>query len=95
MTLVVVVLCVTVIVPAFTPPEPAVKAVTVCALKKALVVVTGVSPLMKGFTIPNQITPSFELSYDNFSMEKFMTLPEFIRKKMEKSIYGHSTKTPK
>jgi len=53
---------------------------------KTYLEVTGVSPLMKGFTIPNQITPSFELSYDNFSMEKFMTLPEFIRKKMEKSI---------
>ena len=53
---------------------------------KTYLEVTGVSPLMKGFTIPNQITPSFELSYDNFSMEKFMTLPEFIRKKMEKSL---------
>jgi hypothetical protein len=45
-----------------------------------------VSPTIKGFNVPSQINPTFELNYDNFTIEAFMTLPEFIRKKMEGSL---------
>jgi hypothetical protein len=48
--------------------------------------INSVSPTIKGFNVPAQINPSFELNYDNFTMEAFMTLPEFIRKKMEGSL---------
>ena len=47
--------------------------------------VAGVSPLIKGFALPAQINPTFELNYENFTIEAFNTLPEFIRKKMESS----------
>lgn len=48
--------------------------------------ISGVSPVVKGLVVPPQITPTFELNYDNFTMEAFMTLPEFIRKKMETAV---------
>ncbi len=48
--------------------------------------INSVSPIIKGFTVPAQINPTFELNYDNFIMDAFMTLPEFIRKKMEGSL---------
>lgn len=48
--------------------------------------INSVSPIIKGFTVPAQINPTFELNYDNFTMDAFMTLPEFIRKKMEGSL---------
>jgi hypothetical protein len=53
---------------------------------KTYLEVSSVSTLMKGMEMPKQINPSFELNYDNFTMEAFMTLPEHIRKKMEKSL---------
>lgn len=48
--------------------------------------INSVSPIIKGFVVPAQINPTFELNYDNFIMDAFMTLPEFIRKKMEGSL---------
>lgn len=42
-----------------------------------------VSTLPKGMACPPQVNPSFVLSYDDFDIEKFRKLPEFIRKKME------------
>jgi hypothetical protein len=48
--------------------------------------INSVSPTIKGFNVPSQINPTFELNYDNFTIEAFMTLPEFIRKKMEGSL---------
>lgn len=48
--------------------------------------INSVSPIIKGFTVPAQINPTFELNYDNFTIDAFMTLPEFIRKKMEGSL---------
>lgn len=47
--------------------------------------IASVSTVMKGATVPSQINPSFELNYDNFDLDKFKSLPEFIRKKMEGS----------
>jgi len=47
--------------------------------------INAVSPVMKGFEVPKQVNPTFELNYDNFTLEAFNTLPEFIRKKMESS----------
>lgn len=47
--------------------------------------IANVSTVMKGATVPAQINQSFELNYDNFDLEKFKSLPEFIRKKMESS----------
>lgn len=47
--------------------------------------ITNVSPVMKGLEVPQQINPSFEFNYDNFSFDVFNTLPEFLRKKMETS----------
>lgn len=44
--------------------------------------VTGITPLPKGMTCPEQINPTFVLSYDEWSDDKFKTLPEFIRKAM-------------
>jgi len=48
--------------------------------------INSVSPLLKGYTMPEQINPSFELNYDNFTLDAFKSLPEFIRKKMEGSL---------
>lgn len=47
--------------------------------------ITGLGKAMKGAQIPAQINETFELNYDNFDVEKFKSLPEFIRKKMESS----------
>lgn len=44
-----------------------------------------VSSVPKGVEVPAQILPSFILSYDDFSFEKFETLPDFIKDKMKTS----------
>jgi hypothetical protein len=44
-----------------------------------------ISPMPKGIVCPEQINPTFLLSYDNFDYDKFNTLPEFIRTKMQTS----------
>lgn len=47
--------------------------------------ISGISPVMKGLTVPPQINPNLEFNYDNFNFDKFKSFPEFIRKKMESS----------
>jgi hypothetical protein len=44
-----------------------------------------ISPLMKGTLCPEQINPTQVLSYDNFDVALFESLPEFLRKKIESS----------
>ena len=44
-----------------------------------------ISPLMKGTLCPDQINPTQVLSYDNFDVALFESLPEFLRKKIESS----------
>lgn len=48
--------------------------------------INSVSPVIKGYEVPKQFNPTFELNYDNFTIEAFNSLPEFIRKKMETSL---------
>lgn len=48
--------------------------------------VTGVTSIPKGMTCPEQVNETFILSYDAFDLEKFNTLPKFIKEKMEKSV---------
>jgi hypothetical protein len=44
-----------------------------------------VSTMPKGFVCPEQINPNFIFTYDNFEVEKFDKLPEFMRNKMVNS----------
>lgn len=44
-----------------------------------------VSAMPKGFECPAQINPSFVFTYDDFNIEKFEKLPEFMRNKMVNS----------
>lgn len=48
-------------------------------------VIGSVSPVPKGLNVPDQINPTFVLSYDAFDYDKFNTLPDFIRTKMQGS----------
>jgi hypothetical protein len=45
-----------------------------------------ISPLPKGLKCPPQINETFLLDYDNFSREKFESLPDFLKDKMRNSI---------
>lgn len=58
-----------------------------------------ISPLMKGTLCPEQINPTQVLSYDNFDIALFESLPEFLRKKIESSKeykeLGNSVQSPK
>jgi len=58
-----------------------------------------ISPLMKGTLCPEQINPTQVLSYDNFDVALFESLPEFLRKKIESSKeykeLGNSAQSPK
>jgi len=47
--------------------------------------IASVSPLPKGLVCPDQINPSFVLSYDVFDYEKFLTLPDWIKTEMEQT----------
>ena len=53
-----------------------------------------VSAMPKGFVCPDQINPSFVLTYEDFSEEKFNNLPEFIRTKMVSSEEYKKMKDP-
>jgi hypothetical protein len=44
--------------------------------------VAGLSPLPKGLTCPDQINPTFVLSYDDFDWKKFDSLPQWLKDKM-------------
>jgi hypothetical protein len=45
-----------------------------------------VSPMPKGVNAPDQINPTFVLSYDEFDEGRFNTLPDFIKDKMKGSL---------
>lgn len=45
--------------------------------------VSSITPIPDGMTCPAQINPTFELSYSDWSDDKFNSLPEWIRKEME------------
>jgi hypothetical protein len=47
--------------------------------------ISSVSPLAKGVKCPPQVNPTFILSYDDWSDEKFAALPDFIADKMKGS----------
>lgn len=47
--------------------------------------ISGISPMPKGMTCPAQINPTFILSYDTWSDEKFNSLPDFICEKIKSS----------
>lgn len=47
--------------------------------------IAGVSTLMKGMTIPEQINPTFEFSVLEWDTNKFEALPQFIKDKVMKS----------
>lgn len=47
--------------------------------------ISSISPLPKGVKCPDQITKTFILSYDDWSDEKFLSLPEFIQEKIKSS----------
>lgn len=47
--------------------------------------INSVSMLPKGMDCPNQINPNQVLSYDNFDLELFKSLPNFIKEKIKVS----------
>lgn len=44
--------------------------------------ISAITPPMKGLTIPAQVNPSVELSYDKWNEKMFEELPQFIKDKM-------------
>lgn len=56
--------------------------------------IASISPMAKGTTCPDQINPTFILSYDDWSDERFKSLPEFIRKQMIDSIEYKAMENP-
>jgi hypothetical protein len=44
--------------------------------------VAGLSPLPKGLTCPDQINPTFVLSYDTWDWKKFDSLPQWLKDKI-------------
>ena len=47
--------------------------------------ISSVSTLPKGFECPPQINPTFEFSFENFSQEKFDSLPDWLKDKIKTS----------
>lgn len=56
--------------------------------------ISSISAVPKGMTVPDQINPSFEFSYDNFSEEKLLQLPEFLQNKIRSSDEYKFLQTP-
>lgn len=48
--------------------------------------ISGITPLPKGIICPEQINPTFVLSYDDFDVQRFDKLPDFIKNKMVTSV---------
>lgn len=48
--------------------------------------IAGITAVPKGFDVPKQINPTFILDYDNFDKDKFNSLPDFIKQKMQTSL---------
>lgn len=53
-----------------------------------------ISPMIKGMVCPQQVNPTFVLSYDNFEVEKFNSLPDFIKDKMKGSEQFQKLQSP-
>lgn len=53
-----------------------------------------ISALPKGYLPPEAILKPFVLSYDNWNEEKFASLPDFIKQKMQGSLEYAVMKTP-
>ena len=53
-----------------------------------------VTPPMKGMEIPKQVNPTFVLSYDDFDIAKFESLPDFIKDKMKTSEQFQKLQNP-
>ena len=47
--------------------------------------ISAITPMPKGIDCPPQINPTFVFDFENFSQEKFDSLPEFIRKDISSS----------
>jgi hypothetical protein len=45
--------------------------------------IAGVTAVPKGMTVPAQVNPSFEFSFGDWNDQKFATLPEWLRKRIE------------
>lgn len=56
--------------------------------------IAGITGIPKGVTPPQQITPTYLLSYDSFDESKFDDLPDFIKDKMKTSLEYGSMKNP-
>lgn len=56
--------------------------------------IAGITPMPKGVTCPEQINPTFVLSYDEWDQSKFDTLPDFIKNKMIGSMEYSAMKAP-
>lgn len=56
--------------------------------------ISGITPMPRGMKAPPQINPTFILSYDDFSEEKFSSLPDFIKNKMITSLEYKALKNP-
>lgn len=48
--------------------------------------IAGITSIPKGLKVPPQVNETFLLSYDSFDMQKFETLPDFIKTKMKSSL---------
>ena len=56
--------------------------------------ISGITPLPKGIECPKQVNKTLVLSYDNFDVETFNNLPDFIRNKMISSLEYAAMQTP-
>jgi hypothetical protein len=52
--------------------------------------VAGLSPLPKGLTCPDQINPTFVLSYDAWDWKKFDSLPQWLKDKIVSTPEYHN-----
>lgn len=56
--------------------------------------ISGITAIPKGMTAPSLINPIFVLSYDEWDQEKFDSLPDFIKTKMQGSLEYAAMKNP-
>jgi len=56
--------------------------------------ISGITPLPKGIECPKQVNKTLVLSYDNFDVETFNNLPDFIRNKMISSLEYAAIQNP-
>lgn len=56
--------------------------------------IAGVTAVVKGMQVPEQVSKTFVLSYDGWNQDLFDSLPEFIRTKMQSSLEYAAMKNP-